>query len=166
MNWGLLAITWAPETRGSRSRALNCSLESNQTLSHNLGSLSGRRRHKRKTKKSKTFPHPDGTHRKPRTQVSKGLVHYKLQDFTRLSRVRIALSMFSRRVIAIHARRQWETHAFSAMLFAFFWFQTKKKTKPDQKDQKVLQTKRFCFFLVPLMLFLVPDMLEGELRAL
>jgi len=23
MNWGLLAITWAPETLGSRSRALN-----------------------------------------------------------------------------------------------------------------------------------------------
>jgi len=40
-------------------------------LNHNIGSLSGRWRHKRKTKKSKTFPNPDDIHRKPQTQISK-----------------------------------------------------------------------------------------------
>jgi len=42
-------------------------LEYNQILSHMFGPLTGWRRHKRTTKKSKTFPFSNNTHRKPRT---------------------------------------------------------------------------------------------------
>jgi len=38
------------------SKDSNYSLESNQTLSYNIGSLSGRWRHKRKTKNKQSIP--------------------------------------------------------------------------------------------------------------
>ena len=52
------------------SKDSDSSLEYNQTLSHNFGPLSGWWHHKRTTKKSKTYPFSNDTHRKPRTQIS------------------------------------------------------------------------------------------------
>jgi len=57
------------------------SLESKQTLNHNIGSLSGRWRHERKTKESKTYP---AENPKLKSQV---FFQSKLQDFTSVSRL-------------------------------------------------------------------------------
>ena len=70
--WGLMALTWAPETLGSLSwplKASYSSLESNQILSQNFGPLWRRWRHKETTKKSLNYPFSNPTHRKPRTQI-------------------------------------------------------------------------------------------------
>ena len=77
INWGLFDLNFA--TRNARksikaSKNSYYSLKSHQTLSHNIGSLSGRWRHKRKTKRSKTYPSRDDIHRKPQTLMWKVFV--------------------------------------------------------------------------------------------
>ena len=58
--------------------------------------------------------HPPKT---PKPNLKRFIFQCRLEDFTSISRVRIAL-MFSRRVIAIRASHQRETHVF----YAIFWF--------------------------------------------
>jgi len=134
-NWGLLTITLAPETPGSQSRTLKThySLGSTQTLSHNFGD------DVIKVKPKLTLPspwqHPPKT---PNPNLKSFLVQWKLQDFTSLSKVRIALH-----------------HVLGA----------------SNRYPPVGDSCFFCNFLILgkmgfWTIILVPDMLEGQSRAL
>ena len=124
-------------TKGSKDSY--SSLESNQILSHNFGWLFGQWRHKKITR---TYPHPDDTHRKPGTQISKVFfsVHTtKHQESFEGSNSSLSCS---RGELLLFVR------ATSGRLMLFLQF----------SDFGV----KWVFWAITL----VPDMLEGQSRAL
>ena len=66
----------------------------------------------------KTYTHSDDTHRKPQTQISSFFFQCKLQYFTGLSRVRIALY----HVLAASYRYPRKPPVGNSFFFAIFWF--------------------------------------------
>ena len=74
MIWGLQALTWAPETLGSRSRPLQVHIPALNTTKlwvTILAHCPGDDVTIEQPKKSKTYPFSNDTHRKPWTQISK-----------------------------------------------------------------------------------------------
>jgi len=70
--WGLLALTWAPETIGSRSRPLKLHIPAYNTTKlwvKILALCGGADVIMKQPKKSQTYPFSNPTHRKPRPQI-------------------------------------------------------------------------------------------------
>jgi len=97
------------------SKDLYCSLGSNQILSDNFGSLSGRWRHERKKIQNIPQPwrHPPKT---PNPILKIFFFQFKQENFTSFSRVWIALYHTHPMSYRLPKKRELETHAFSAII--------------------------------------------------
>ena len=92
--WCLMALTWAPETLGSRSRPLKLHIPAynpTKLWTKILALCGGDDVIKKQLKKSLNYPFSNPTHRKPRTQIENVFFFKcKQEDFMSLLRARIA----------------------------------------------------------------------------